>query len=238
MRLSVQNLINVLLKQPSLVTALHVSMAFGGLLSSCLPVDVDQPECYPQEGCPFNLKCDDGRCVEPSLKSLRFNLECLGRFGCDESLRDLQISQSCLIIEQPSALLSIPFSFNQASSEEIELLLPLLDAPLRASVVMLRSLEEEARSSMICPLDSAAIMSTNLHRECKRDQGCLLRLRSPHLTKDRVAQEGPLRLSFNGPDGQCFESSWSAEAPLERCGGGDFDCDGFIDEGLLCGGEE
>ena len=209
--------------------------------ASCLPVNVDQPTCYPEEGCPSNLECIEGRCVTPKERELMISAECISGLGCQESLLAHQITEACLILEQPSGLRSAPLNYTQVISTEVTVAVPLLKAPLRASLVLLHDAEvevgqgESQRPSLSCQ-ETELLRSRGLNRECVFEQGCLLRLRSETISRERLLEEEPLILSFDASSGQCIESVWGFDTPRESCGGGDLDCDGFFDEGLSCGG--
>ena len=219
----------------------HVTLVVLFLIfeASCLPVEVDQPACYPEEGCPSGFECIEGHCVTPKERELLISAECISGLGCQESLLANQITEACLILEQPSGLQSTPLNYTQVISSEVAVAVPLLKAPLRASLVLLHDVEgeveqgESQRSSLEC-LDTELLLLRGLNRECVFEQGCLLRLRSETISRERILEEEPLTLSFDATSGQCIESVWGFDTPRERCGGGDMDCDGFFDEGLFC----
>ena len=147
--------------------------------------------------------------------------------------------EACLILEQPSALRSIPLNYDKALEGELLVSAPLLSAPLRASIILLKGLEKsmnEAESQLSICQDVTVLRSRGLDQECHAEEGCLLRLRANSISADQVSEEERVLLVFDGPELQCVESSWGRDTPEERCGGEDLDCDGFIDEGLACSG--
>lgn len=197
---------------------------------ACLPVDVVQPECYPEEGCPINFECLEGRCTQAKKKNVKIVLNCLRHFGCFDHLVRLGFERACLIIEQPSALYGVPFNFTQAREEDGVLLsLAVQEAPLRSSIVLMSGVVSEE-----CPQSVSEIEAKGLHRHCDQDIGCLLRLRAGTINVEQIGQQ-VIELNFDGADGQCIESLWGEEVVAEeQCGGEDQDCDGFVDEGLQC----
>lgn len=216
------------------------------MLSSCLPIEVEQPECYPEEGCGAYLQCVEGRCVTPASRELVVSASCLGGLGCQERLRELQLTEACLILEQPSALHTISLNFTQLLEGESALSLPLLNSPAKPSIILLKKNEvdssslngeENEREVSICN-DSSIIHSRGLDRTCVHEEGCLLRLRASLISAEQLLANPSIKINFDGPDGQCVESVWGGEEQAERCDGKDWDCDGFIDEGLSCGGGE
>ena len=212
----------------------YLTLAIGLLLQACLPVDVDQPECFPQQGCPINFECVEGQCLEPPTKPSKVTVNCLRHFGCYEQLVGAGFEQACLIIEQPAALYGVPFSFNQArDTDGLTLDLKLQNAPLRASIVLVNS---ERFSE--CPQSPTDIERVQMHRQCDVNLGCILRLRTLSISAESMINQSIIELQFDGPDGQCVESVWGMEMlNTEQCGGEDLDCDGFVDEGLICEGE-
>ena len=214
------------------------SFLFGvSLFTACLPVDTDQPECFPEEGCPKNFLCVEGSCVEANTSELKVNLQCLGQLGCEESLIELGFEQACLILEQPNALHSLAFNFNQARTDGTTLNLPIQESPLRASVVLVKAIETEMASELTingCPETVEAIEKSKFHRECSPEEGCLLRLRTKTINVNELSDRQTLELDFNDGAGHCLESVWGGEQPVEQCAAKDLDCDGFVDEGLRC----
>ena len=119
-------------------------------------------------------------------------------------------------------------------------LVSLLQAPLRASLVLLHDAEvevgqgESQRPPLSCQ-ETELLRSRGLNRVRVRAR-VPLALGSETISRERLLEEEPLRLSFDASSGQCIESVWGFDTPRESCGGGDLDCDGFFDEGLSCGG--
>ena len=104
-----------------------------------------------------------------------------------------------------------------------------------AELAALSALEERDMMNggleSMCALSGDALERYQLHRTCAGSLGCVMRLRVETI---EVNDEESLQMNFNGPSGQCVERLWSAEDPEEQCGGEDYDCDGFIDEGTYC----
>lgn len=212
----------------------NILLCFAYLFTSCLPIDEDQPDCFPEEGCPTNFVCQEGRCVEPRVQSININLQCLKYSGCDGSLASFGFDQACLLVEQPQTLYSTAFNFNQAREEGgTELELPIQEAPLRASVVLLSSQLSSAQETVACPTTAKEIEQSQFHRECRTDKGCLLRLRIPTIQID-LSTASTVEFNFTHETGHCLESMWSIDSPQEVCSSRDLDCDGFVDEGVIC----
>lgn len=204
-------------------------------LLGCLPIEVNQPECFPQEGCPTNLECVNGQCLEPPIKQSKVTVNCLRYFGCYQQLVSAGFEHACLIIEQPAALYGLPFNFNQArEADGLTLGLKLQSAPLRASIILMDSESTEA-----CPQSPADIERKQVHQQCDLNLGCILRLRTQMISAEQIESQEQIELKFDGEDGQCVESIWGMNMlRVEQCGGEDLDCDGFVDEGLQCEGED
>jgi hypothetical protein len=224
-------------------------------LTSCLALDGQKPQCFPEEGCSLGSECIDGRCRPPSEIQLTLSLECLSAQACltsmalsaqgvhdsaggEESMSEesmngglefidaggadsmnLPIQRGCLILEQPHQLLSLPIDLESST-----LSARLFKAPTRSSVIILSS-------TATCPTSPKEIRERKFDRECRLEEGCLLRVRRPPID---IVDGRAFTLSFVAEQGQCFESFWSIEAPAERCDQDDNDCDGFSDEGLTC----
>ncbi len=212
--------------------SMFLYLGFTLATSACLPLDSIQPECFPEESCPINFSCVEGRCVEPKSKVSHIYLNCLGQQGCYDQLVGLNFERACLFIEQPESLFAVPFSFDQARENYAELSLALEKAPIRASVMLLASQDTMERP---CPNTPQEIRQKRFLESCEQEQGCLLRLRTLTIPSEKVLASEPLEIRFDGSDGQCIESIWRDDLIFEeRCGAMDLDCDGFIDEGLIC----
>lgn len=198
------------------------------LLTSCLPLSEAPPDCFPQEGCPLNLTCEAGRCVSPPERALAVRAGCLSAPACVAETAAGGEVRACLILEQPQ-LLSAHALTLPADAAEVSLRAPLFDAPLRASLVVLGE-------GAACPESPEELRARGLDAACLAEEGCRLRLRRPALLGDevRAGAGAPLALGFDQAGGQCFEASWGAPPPAERCDLDDNDCDGFTDEGLSC----
>ena len=204
-------------------------------LVGCLPIDKKSPDCFPDEGCERGEMCIEGSCVSPPLRSVKITLGCLAGEGCSEELMERQVSEACLVIEQPNALYSSPFALDQARFDGgATVSIPLMSGPVRASILILSSPpESEMETTSLCTLTPKDLERLQLHRTCPEHLGCVLRLRREQLSVVHT-DTALLELSFSGPQMSCVESMWSGEAPREVCGGDDRDCDGFMDEGLQC----
>ena len=215
---------------------LCIFSVLSALLVGCLPLDSTPPECFPDEQCDRGSMCIKGRCVVPPARSISVELSCLQGMGCGEELDARGLSSACLVLEQPHALISVPVELAQALSPEgAQVSVPLMPSDLRASILLLTSPPEDLNLESLCGLTDTEIERLQLHRGCSEELGCLLRLRREPLTLEASQDdEEPLTLSFSGTGGECAESLWSATPPTELCGGGDHDCDGFVDEGLRC----
>ena len=204
------------------------------MIPACLPVDQVKPDCFPEEGCPLNLSCIEGRCVSPQTKLSHVSLNCLGQQGCYDQLLNAGFERACLFIEQPETLFAVPFNFDQAREDFVELNLALKEAPLRATVMLMETQDIESP----CPSSPQAIKQKGFLDSCNDEQGCLLKLRTLTIEREQITKAEPLLISFDGSAGQCIESRWRENLNImERCNASDFDCDGFVDEGLSCEGE-
>lgn len=209
--------------------SLSLSLCF--LTPACLPVEAVQPDCFPEEGCPTNFTCVEGRCVKPEPKLSHLTLNCLGQQGCYDQLLRVGFERACLFLEQPEALFAVPFNFDRARESFVELNLAVQKAPLRASVVLMSAHED----SSPCPSSPEEIKQRRFLESCEESQGCLLKLRTLTITSEELQSADPLVISFDGSDGQCIESIWREDLYVEEsCETSDLDCDGFVEEGLYC----
>lgn len=209
----------------------------GGVSFSCLPVDSEPPECFPDEQCARGFMCLNGQCVTPDVKNINVNLSCLGGVGCGNTLEQHEVQEACLIIEQPHALLSVPFDLQAARTPEgVQISAPLMPGNARFSTILFTAPSEEMSMSSLCALPDSDIERLQLHRSCPSELGCVLRLRQEVMSfeAETLKTLSLINVDFNGPNRGCAESLWSNSSPVEECGGGDHDCDGFIDEGLRC----
>lgn len=202
-------------------------------LHGCLPIDTEQPQCFPNEDCPRGQLCNAGRCIQPPLRTLKVHLDCLSGIACEDSLIAREVTQACLILEQPSLLLSQPIALERArSTEGVELSIPLFNGELRSSVILVTKLTSD---EIDCDASEETILQRSWHRACEQDNHCLLRLRRSPLEISEMTTS--IELGFSDDQGRCLERVWSGDEPEERCGGGDADCDGFLDEGIRCSDE-
>lgn len=239
------------IRTPKLIIVIFYQVTFVvGVMfavTSCLPVETNKPQCFPEVGCEFGLACIQGKCEPPPSRTLSLELSCLSSNLCQENLMSREIQgmneseeetiisnsdpdntqekrpQACLILEQPHHL-----SAYLVDLETKDIEVSLFEGSLRTSLLILDK-------QSVCPKDVEELKERRLHRTCSTDEGCLLRLRRPDI---KVGADPLLMLSFSGELGQCLESTWAESAPAELCDDDDNDCDGFVDEGLDCSGGE
>ena len=240
---------------PSATIALSLRVMFymlpvTMLLSSCLAIDGQKPQCFPEEGCSLGSECIDGYCRPPPEIQLTLSLECLSAQACLTSMAlsaqglsdtagdDEAMSgglaegntggadSMTLPIQRGCLILEQPHQLLSLpiDLESSSLSAHLFKAPTRSSVIILSS-------TATCPTSPEEIRERKFDRECLLEEGCLLRVRRPEVV---IVDGRALTLSFVAEQGQCYESFWSIEPPAERCDQDDNDCDGFSDEGLIC----
>lgn len=201
--------------------------------TSCLPIDVSQPSCFPHESCPRGLSCIEGRCEAFPERSIELSFSCLSSPAC---LNELQVRAQeslstesgdgvfCLLIEQPQQLTAHAITLEPDEPQRVHI--PLSSSALRASLVLLQAPE--------CPESEEKLKAMGLGLTCAQELGCLLQLRHPQVSADLVHSSDLISLNFSNENGQCLDLTWSSHAPIEICNEQDEDCDGFIDEGILC----
>jgi hypothetical protein len=211
-------------------TLFHVCLLSLLTGTACLPVEAPQPECFPLDPCPRGLSCVAGRCERPAERSISVSLSCLSSQVCLDELDDRAQERSpeggslCLILEQPQQVTVHRVNLDPTAPQTLSA--PLMESALRATLVFLSEPE--------CPQGEGEVSAMGLGLTCVAELSCVLRLRHPQLSAERVAMSEVIALDFSSDQGQCPDRAWGAQSPEERCDGVDQDCDGFLDEGVVC----
>ena len=198
-------------------------------LASCLPIDEDIPQCFPNESCPLGTVCMAGECKAPAKHLIGIDASCLDQqcqenltnYTSDESAADIDtfdISQKCLILIQKNQIQTLVIEDIKA-----EISANLFEENTQAFLLFVDRTQS-------CP-QFDTYPEENLANLCLSDQGCHMYLRANNLQVTYGQQQ---IFNFTYEDGQCLASQWVSRSPEEVCDQGDNDCDGFIDEGVNC----
>ena len=218
--------------QRSIMALILVSLMF--MMNACLPLEEEQPECFPDESCPLGTQCMAGICQPAPKQSVQLDLQCIEGTQCQNSLlqytadqdmnsmmsstRELDISLQCLVVLQSNQIV-----VQEITAEQEQIDMPLFESSMQAFLLLV---DREKG----CP-DIQTYPQADLSDVCVTEQGCHFYLRAlpSSIEKDQINL-----IQFTAEDKQCVSSTWITAPPAEQCDGGDNDCDGFVDEGVNC----